>query len=391
MTHGEEMEPPRNRRTPVYYRHELVRGLFERRLADGSKVYEAKYRNADGRVASKRLTTEYGRVGDARRELNALKAGAAPATGRLTLDGLARQALDEQRAEVQRGVRSPRGLETNEHRYWQHVSPVLGRRAAAELDAGDLRRLLGVMAKKGLAPATQTGTLNVVSAFYSFGTEVRPQLVARNPVKDLSRRSRPGTQPKKARRILSPAEVDVLLSHMSDTYRPVAALCAYLGLRISESLGIVWGDVDLQERRLSIEFQRGKGSERVRLKTPASRAVLSLPSAVVDELRAHRERQAARSFALIGADELVFPTGERNNARRAVAGAAQRAALGAVTPHSLRHSFVHAAHGAGLSIPAVASLARHKSPATTLQVYSTLGDEERLEAAKALEASGYGG
>jgi integrase len=178
---------------------------------------------------------------------------------------------------------------------------------------------------------------------------------------------------------------------MGDTYRPVAALCAYLGLRISESLGIVWGDISLQARTLSIELQRGQGSERVRLKTPASRAVLSLPSAVVDELRAHRERQVAKSFALIGPEEFVFPTGERNNARRAVANAAKRAGLGAVTPHALRHSFVHAAHGAGLSIPAVASLARHKTPAVTMAVYSTLGDEERLEAAKALEASGYGG
>jgi len=43
---------------------------------------------------------------------------------------------------------------------------------------------------------------------------------------------------------LSPDELDLLLANMGDTFRPVAAACAYSGLRLSEALGLRWRDVD---------------------------------------------------------------------------------------------------------------------------------------------------
>jgi integrase len=39
---------------------------------------------------------------------------------------------------------------------------------------------------------------------------------------------------------------------MSDTFRPVAAVCAYAGLRASEALGLRWRDIDLKSHTLTV-------------------------------------------------------------------------------------------------------------------------------------------
>lgn len=376
------------------YRKVPVPGLFERTLRDGSKVYECKTR-VGGKIVSKRLATEHGKVGEARREVEAIRSGAAPTTpGRLTLDALAEQAFEAQDAEAARGARSLRGVETAKQRYWSHVSPVLGSRDAAALELADLRRLLDTLRAKELAGNTATGILNTLSAVLSFGTEWK--LIERNPVRDLPRRSKPGTKPTKQRRVLTTAELDSLLGHLSSSYKGVGYLCAYMGLRVSEALGLTWADVDLAARTLNVEQQRGAGNTRVALKTSGSAAVMTMPPAVVDELSRLRKAQAAKSFTRIAPDALVFPTQDRHNARRAVARAAEKAGLNVegrktVSPHDLRHTFVACAHAAGLSLPQVSGLARHKTPRVTLEVYSTLGEEARRDAASDLYASGFGG
>ena len=87
-----------------------------------------------------------------------------------------------------------------------------------------------------LAPATQTGTLTVLSGVLSYG--VRQQLLPANVVRDLHRDDRPGTERTKQPRYLTKRDAEARTkSKMSNAYRPVAALMYYNGPARQRSLG----------------------------------------------------------------------------------------------------------------------------------------------------------
>jgi integrase len=212
-------------------------------------------------------------------------------------------------------------------------------------------------------------------------------VVAHNVVRDLGRDDRPGATRKSEPRYLAPDELDTLLSRMGDTFRPVAATCAYAGLRLSEALGLRWCDVNLAGGTLTVGAQLGPDGTRVPLKTAASAASVPLLPALASELRRHRSRVAGQALARVRPDSFVFttshgrPHGPRN-VLRAVYAAGDAAGLNGagrerVGVHDLRHSFVAVALAAGLTLPEAAALARHANPRVTAAVYAGLTDAAR--------------
>jgi integrase len=158
-------------------------------------------------------------------------------------------------------------------------------------------------------------------------------------------------------RYLSRDELQRLLDEMGDTFRPLAATCAYAGLRVSEALGLRWRDVDLKAGTVTVTCQLSPSGVRVPLKTLASGATVPILPPLSTELRAHRVRLAERSLARVHPDALVFttsrgkPQGARN-ALRAVHAAGEAAGLNGdgrqlVGLHDLRHSFVAIALASG--------------------------------------------
>ncbi len=144
---------------------------------------------------------------------------------------------------------------------------------------------------------------------------LKRKLVLHNVVRDLDRDDRPGVARQSEPRYLSEAELRRLFAEMTDTFRPVALVCAYAGLRISEALGLRSADLDLAAGTLTVTGQLGENGERLpTTKTRTSAATVTAPPALVRELRAHRSRQASRSLALVRADALVFTTRERKAA-----------------------------------------------------------------------------
>lgn len=133
-------------------------------------------------------------------------------------------------------------------------------------------------------------------------------VVERNVVRDVDRDDRPGAARASEPRYLTAAELDRLLSRLSETFAPIAATCSWGALRVSEALGLRWGDVDLAGGTITISGQLGMNGERVPLKTTASAATMPLLPALVRELRAHRSRQAERDLRRVHAEALVFVT-----------------------------------------------------------------------------------
>lgn len=404
-------------RRPVYSGNRRVPGLYERTLADGTVVYDAGLR-LNGQPTRRRLVART--KTDAISELRALQvdhsrgeAHRSPAEG-LTLKELARDYIEHLRARTNetdpRRRRSPRTVDHYESQLRLHVLPLLGHRPVAEITVADVRRLLDALAAKRLgprgnkkderrlSPRSRGGLVGILSSVLTYG--VRQGVVPHNVVRDLGQEDRPGAQRKTEPRYLSPDELDALLGQMGDTFRPVAATCAYAGLRLSEALGLRWRDVDFGAGTLTVSAQLGPDGTRVPLKTAASAATVPLLPTLAAELKAHRSLVAGQALVRVRPDAFVFTTSRgrphgRRNVLRAVYAAGDAAGLNGegrerVGVHDLRHSFVAVALAAGLTLPEAAALARHANPRVTAAVYAGLTDAARAGLAAKL-AGAFGG
>ncbi len=402
MTH-QASHGARSRR-PVYTGNRRVPGLYERDRADGTTVYEVALR-LGGRV--RRHTLDACTKTDAIAELRALQVdyergqqqrspSAALTVADVVPDWLA--ALD---ARV--GHRDPRRrfsartVDLYRQRARDYIVPELGHRTLSDLTAVDVRRLIDRLPAR-LAPATVTAIVNEVSALCRYA--VKHGLMERNVVRDLDRDDRPGSARQTEPRYLTRAEVERLLAHTSETFRPIAATCAYAGLRISEALGLRWRDVDFEADTITVNGQLGTGGARVPTKTPASNATVPLLPALKRELLAHRSRQASRDLRFVHADALMLTTSRgtpqfRRNALRAVYKAGDAAGLNGdgrepVGLHDLRHSFVALAFDAEVPLPQTSALARHANARVTAQVYAGVIEGGRERAAAKLVGTGFG-
>lgn len=392
-------------RKPVYSGTRRVPGLYERSRADGTNVYEARLR-LGGSVRRHRLTAST--KTDAIAELRALQTDYArgeeyrsPASA-VTVDDLAADWLAHLAARV--GARDPRRrysartVELYRQRLEQHISPTLGRRPVADVALADVRRLVERLSAAGLAPATVTGILGVLSGLLRYG--VKFGAVERNVVRDLDRDDRPGAGRLTEPRYLTADELRRLLDAMGDTFRPVAAACMFAGLRVSEALGLRWQDVNFKAATLTVSGQLGAAGELVPVKSAASAATVPLLPALARELREHRQRVASKSLGRVQRGALVFTTARgrpqsRRNALRAVHKAGAAAGLNGdgrepVGLHDLRHSFVALSLDARASLAETAALARHANPQVTAAVYAGLADGGLEKAAARLVKAGFG-
>jgi integrase len=384
-----------------------VPGLYERTLADGTTVYEANGRMG-GKLRRHTLTatTKTDAIAEQRALLTDYARGEehrSAATGTMTLGELAEEWLAHLESRINH--RDPklrysaRTVTLNRQRMEKHVIPTLGHLPAKEVNLVDVRRLVDKLnSTTTLAPPTVMSIINLLSGCLRYG--VRLGVVDRNPVKDLDREDRPSTHRMTEPRYLAPEQVDSLLSGMTDTFRPVAATCALAGLRVSEALGLTWGDVDFNAKTITVTEQLGTDGNRVPTKTLSSRATVPLLPALERELKAHRSRQASRDLQRTHRDALVFSTTRgkpqsRRNALRAVHDAGDKAGLNGpgrekVGLHDLRHSFIAIALSHGVTLPEAAMLARHANPRVTMAIYAGVTDGAREVAVGKLLTAGFG-
>jgi integrase len=392
-------------REPVYRGRTRVRGLWQRRLTDDTVVFEARLR-LDGR--DRKIRLEATTKTDAIREAESLRVDRDRGERRHrslapTLDELAGEWLEHLEARV--GIRderrsySQRTVDLYRQRLRDHILERLGRVPVDELTADDVRQLVDRLTRQGLAPGTVTSCVNILSGLLRYA--LKRKVVAHNVVRDLDRDDRPGVRRQSEPRYLTADELERLLAQMSDTFRPVASVCAYAGLRVSEALGLRWRDLDLKAGTISVTGQLGVAGNRLATtKTRASAAKVPLLPALERQLSAHRVRQARMSLALVRADELVFTTARgkpqsRRNALRAIRVAGDKAKLNGdglepIGLHDLRHSLVAIAFELGLTAPEVAVLARHANAKVTLTVYAGLTGDGRDKAVAKLAEGGFG-
>ncbi|MFL6238830.1 MAG: tyrosine-type recombinase/integrase [Actinomycetes bacterium] len=175
-------------------------------------------------------------------------------------------------------------------------------------------------------------------------------------------------------------------------------LIAFTGMRRGEALGLMWDDVDLENRTLSVaralvqnaDYKAGKtGLGWSTPKTAKGRRSVALDPATVAVLRGHRARQLQERLR-VGADyqdqSLVFSTqlGEpyhpkiaSNMFRKAVL----RHGMPYLSIHGLRHTWATLALRAGVHPRVVQERLGHSTVAITLDIYSHVNPALSADAA----------
>jgi integrase/recombinase XerC len=229
------------------------------------------------------------------------------------------------------------------------------------VDALAVRSFLAALNRDGLGRRSQGRALAAVRSFLRW--LCRRGVLAADPAAGVPTPKAPRDLP----RHLRPGEVETLLAApaaddpLARRDRALLELAYASGLRVSELVGLDWGDLDLPARTLRVLGKGGK--ERMVPFGRKAEAALRDWLAVWDEVRAGAGAPAHDQPVFLGArggrlaDRTVRKVVDRRVAEAALAAG--------VHPHTLRHTFATHLLEGGADLRAIQELLGHSSLSTT--------------------------
>jgi len=225
------------------------------------------------------------------------------------------------------------------------IKPELGRRRVEEVTHEEIRKL---HVKYRATPYQANRLIALLSKMFSWAGYKGE----RNPCTDIERFAE-----QKRRRYLSQAELGRLGASLSElgsaqTASPYVVgairLLILTGARLSEILTLRWNYLD--EDRACLNLPDSKtGAKSIHLNEPALRVLRALPRSVDNPFIIAGRKQGAH---------LV-------NLEKPWRQIRERAGIGDVRLHDLRHSFASVGAGAGLGLPIIGGLLGHTQASTT--------------------------
>ncbi|MGX1883905.1 tyrosine-type recombinase/integrase [Streptomyces sp. NPDC055287] len=217
-----------------------------------------------------------------------------------------------------------------------HILPTFERAVLSEITTPQIRRWRADLLGAGVGEPTVAKAYQILRAIMN--TAVDDGLIQRNPC----RIKGAGATKTAERPFLEVVEVFQLAESVPARFRVFILLAAFTGLRFGELAALQRRDVDLERRTVSV--RRALAETRTNgllIKAPKSAAgvrTVAFPASLRAELAAHLDKHAES-----GRMGLVF-TGarggqlRRNNFRRIWLRAVEKAGLGDVHFHDLRHT-----------------------------------------------------
>jgi integrase len=163
-------------------------------------------------------------------------------------------------------------------------------------------------------------------------------------------------------------------------------------MRRGELLGLKWGDVDWQARRVWVRRSVDDDGRFHEPKTRGSVRAIAMPATLIGELRRHRLRS---SFKELG--DLVFPSKRGtpldggNMVKRTLTPTLRKAKLSTIRWYDLRHTFASLLIAQGEHPKLISEQLGHASIQITLDRYGHLMDQSYGDASNRLEEALFGG
>ena len=288
----------------------------------------------------------------------------------------------------------PRTYTRYEQLVQTYALPTLGKMPLAKLTPQHLSNLCGEKLTEGLSPRAVQFLHAVLHGVLR--QALHWGLIARNPA-DAVRAPRP------KRHQMRPLDHDqaraLLAAAKGDPLEGLYSLALMTGMRQGELLGLRWADMDWTTGRVTVRhsLQWLKGGEW-RLdepKTGHSRRSIRLPATALQQLRAHRVRQAELRLAdgpawedhnLVFTNTLGRPLLPQNLLPRSFKPLLGRAQLPPIRFHDLRHTYATLALRDGVPVKVVSETLRHASITVTLDTYSHVLPDMQDDAAARMES-----
>jgi integrase len=265
-----------------------------------------------------------------------------------------------------------------------YLLPRWGDSFALEINPDDIEEWLGALV---LANPTREKIRRVMNVVYRRGQKSRmlPMTGEGNPVAFVTQSSKSNYKAA----IVSPEQAFRIMMELEDPYRTLVFLVAVTGLRISEALGLKWGDLDYERQMIHLR-RVWVGNDIVeQLKTEGSAAPVPLGDLLADALRGWNQNSPYTksddwvfpSFKLKGKTPLSASIMAADKIRPAALKVGIRLEPGQRFGfHNFRHSLATFLVNRGKDVKTIQGLLRHAKVTTTLDLYSQSIDAAKLEA-----------
>ena len=262
----------------------------------------------------------------------------------------------------------------------KHLLPRFRDSRLCDITRADIQRYLIEKLKSGYAWETADHLRSLLSKI--IGTAVDWNYLPDNPVHGVRM---PERTVKRPHRFLSLEEVRRLIAASDEPVRTIVTLAVMTGLRVGEILALRWGRVNFVTGTLRVEETCYKGKFGTP-KTRASRREVPLTPSMVLALQAHSMRCSnTANEALVFATQHGTPLASNNLRKRQLHPASQRAGLGLIDWHSLRHTHGTLLHEQGTPLRVAQAQLGHSHMTTTLEVYTHASGSAQRQAVNQLE------
>jgi integrase len=327
------------------------------------KRYVVVFRDSSGRQRRRSAAT----LAEARLLKNAVAADVARGefreSSRARLEDYAREWVRTYEGRTSRGIR-PETVAEYDRDLQLHVLPVIGHRRLSEIEQRDLKALARHLADKGLSAATVRIVMAPVRAL--FATAVEEGLLRVNPAAGLRLAVGTRTDPAQRRRALDEGQLARLIEETPERWRLLVRFLAQTGLRVGELIALIWEDVDLGARRVSVRRRIYKGRSDIPKSIYGLRQV-PISTRLAQDLWRHRAGAADEDPVFAGPQG--GPLRAEYVLRAIVKPAAERAGVPWAGVHTLRHTCASILFRSGWNAKQVQVVLGHHSPAFTLATY----------------------
>ena len=270
-------------------RERVERNIYRRRDASGHIVHEVGYRDSTGR---QRWRTVEGGITAARAERDDVRGRKGRGervqpNPRLRFGEAADAWLAGQVAELRPTTQAiyTNAVETHLRSRWGH-------RRLDSITVEDVADLVRELRRAGKAEWTIAGVVKAANRTFKFARR-RMNWHGQNPVVELEKGERPKVSAAARRPIFVGDQLAQTLAAAREPYKTLFAVGSVTGARLSECLGLVWADVqldDLDAAAIRCEYQADRQGRRQPLKTDESRRTVEIPRQLAVMLVTHKLR-----------------------------------------------------------------------------------------------------
>ena len=275
----------------------------------------------------------------------------------------------------------------------QHIIPAIGDIPLNKLTTRDLQKLYNDLQSNGRLrkiqkkekPGLSNSTVRGIHMMLhnAFERAVKERLILRNPTENciapkIQKFEMQILQPEHIKEYLNAANARGLL--------PMFYLELVSGLRKGELTALLWSDLDIQNRTISVSKQYVKNPNGEltlsRPKTETSVRKVSIPQEAIDLLIAEHDKHPDNSYMFPSpiTGEMYYPDSIVNLHKKIL----KDAGLPHIRFHDLRHTFATLALQNGVDVKTVSSMLGHYDAGFTLRTYTHATRQKQDEAAQTM-------